>query len=40
MNKTVGLDIAKLNLFHETKQFNFPEKNVSSQICLTWVSSQ
>ncbi len=28
------------SLFHETKQLNFPEKNVSSQTCLTWVSSQ
>ncbi len=28
------------SLFHETKQFNFPEKNVSSQTCLSWVSSQ
>ncbi len=28
------------SLFHETKQFNFPEKNVPSQSCLTWVSSQ
>ncbi len=28
------------SLFHETKQFNFPEKNVPSQICLAWVSSQ
>ncbi len=28
------------SLFHETKQFNFPEKNVPSQTCLTWVSSQ
>ncbi len=28
------------SLFHETKQFNFPEKNVSSQTCLAWVSSQ
>ncbi len=26
------------SLFHETKQFNFPEKNVPSQTCLTWVS--
>ncbi len=25
-------------IFHETKQFNFPEKNVPSQTCLTWVS--
>ncbi len=25
-------------VFHETKQFNFPEKNVPSQTCLTWVS--
>ncbi len=32
--------VAKLNLFHETKQFNFPEKNVPSQTCLAWVSSQ
>ncbi len=32
--------VAKLNLFHETKQFNFPEKNVPSQTCLRWVSSQ
>ncbi len=32
--------VAKLKLFHETKQFNFPEKNVSSQTCLAWVSSQ
>ncbi len=30
--------VAKLNLFHETKQF--PEKNVPSQTCLAWVSSQ
>ncbi len=37
--KTVGLDMAKLNIFfHETKQFNIPEKNVPSQTCLTWVS--
>ncbi len=28
------------SLFHETKQFNFPEKNVSSQTRLSWVSSQ
>ncbi len=26
------------SVFHETKQFNFPEKNVPSQTCLTWVS--
>ncbi len=28
------------SLFHETKLFNFPEKNVSSQTRLSWVSSQ
>ncbi len=28
------------SLFNETKQFNFPEKNVPSQTCLSWVSSQ
>ncbi len=28
------------SLFHETKQFNFPEKNVPSQTYLIWVSSQ
>ncbi len=26
------------SLFHETEQFNIPEKNVPSQTCLTWVS--
>ncbi len=26
------------SLFHETKQFNIPEKNVPSKTCLTWVS--
>ncbi len=36
----LNLYVAKLNLFHETKQFNFPEKNVSCQTCLAWVSSQ
>ncbi len=25
------------SLFHETKLFNFPEKNDPSQTCLTWV---
>ncbi len=34
MNKPVGLDIAKLSLFHETKQFNFPEKN--DRVRLAW----
>ncbi len=28
------------SLFHETKQFNFPEKNDPSQTCLRWVYSQ
>ncbi len=28
------------SLFHETKQFNFPEKNVPCQTCLRCVSSQ
>ncbi len=28
MNKTVGLHCKIKSLFHETKQFNFPEKNV------------
>ncbi len=39
MNKTVGLDIAKLNLFFvKPNNLNFPEKNVPSQTCLAWVS--
>ncbi len=31
LNKTVGLHCKIKSLFHETKQFNFPEKNVPSQ---------
>ncbi len=39
MNKNSWLRHGKIKyIFHETKQLNFPEKNVPSQTCLTWVS--
>ncbi len=39
MNKNRWLRHGKIEyIFHETKQFNIPEKNVPSQTCLTWVS--
>ncbi len=39
MNKNRWLRHGKIKyIFHETKQFNIPEKNVPSQTCLRWVS--
>ncbi len=39
MNKNCWLRHDKIKyIFHETKQFNIPEKNVPSKTCLRWVS--